>query len=113
MPPIRPKPAWVSQNPREAELIAQRGAGYGDEIRDQFITRKWQYRMLPVTDAELVAGLQKGDRLAGGAQSAPGKHHCSRSSRASLRAHFPSGIARTHAREGSHLDGQCAYANLP
>jgi hypothetical protein len=68
----RPKAAWVSQNPREAELIAQRRAGYGDEIRYQFITRKWQYRMLPVTDAGFVPGLQKGDRLAGGEQSAPG-----------------------------------------
>jgi sulfonate transport system substrate-binding protein len=51
--------AWVSQNTREAELIAQRRAGYSDEIRDQFIARKRQYHMFPVTDAEFVAGLQK------------------------------------------------------
>ena len=86
MPPIRPKPHGSRRIPEKP--IAQRRAGYGDEIRDQFITRKWQYRMLPVTDAEFVAGLQKGDRLAGGAQSAPGKHHCSRSSRASLRGRY-------------------------
>jgi sulfonate transport system substrate-binding protein len=51
--------AWVSQNAREAELIAQRRAGYSDEIRDQFIARKRQYHMFPVTDAEFVAALQK------------------------------------------------------
>lgn len=51
--------AWVSQNTREAELIAQRRAGYSDEIRDQFIARKRQYHMFPVTDEEFVAGLQK------------------------------------------------------
>jgi sulfonate transport system substrate-binding protein len=50
---------WVSQNTREAELIAQRRAGYSDEIRDQFIVRKRQYHMFPVSDAAFIAGLQK------------------------------------------------------
>jgi sulfonate transport system substrate-binding protein len=50
---------WVSHNTREAELIAQRRAGYSDEIRDQFVARKRQYHMFSVTDAAFVAGLQK------------------------------------------------------
>jgi sulfonate transport system substrate-binding protein len=50
---------WVSQNTREAEVIAQRRAGYSDEIRDQFIAHRRQYHMFPVTDAGFVAGLQK------------------------------------------------------
>lgn len=50
---------WVSQNSREAEIIAQRRAGYSDDILNQFIARKRQYHMYPVTDAAFVAGLQK------------------------------------------------------
>jgi len=50
---------WASSNTREAEIIAQRRAGYSDEIRDQFVTRKRQYHMFPVTDAVFVAGLQR------------------------------------------------------
>jgi sulfonate transport system substrate-binding protein len=50
---------WVSQNTREAEIIAQRRAGYSDAILNQFIDRKRQYHMFPVTDAAFVTGLQK------------------------------------------------------
>ncbi|HEY3638786.1 MAG TPA: NrtA/SsuA/CpmA family ABC transporter substrate-binding protein, partial [Rhizomicrobium sp.] len=78
--------AWVSQNTREAELIAQRRAGYSDEIRDQFIARKRQYHMFPVTDAEFVAGLQKAADWLTTRKSAPRKRHCRRSSRAALRS---------------------------
>src|SRR5262249_5447841 len=51
--------AWVSQNTREAERTAQRRAGYSDTILEQFIARKRQYRLYPVTDTAFVAGLQK------------------------------------------------------
>ncbi|MGA8754994.1 MAG: hypothetical protein WB611_01475 [Stellaceae bacterium] len=50
---------WVSQNTRAAALIAERRGGYSDEILDQFIARKLQYQMFPVTDAAFLARLQK------------------------------------------------------
>jgi sulfonate transport system substrate-binding protein len=50
---------WVSKNTREAEIIAQRRAGYSDAILDQFIARKRQYRLFPVNDTAFVADLQK------------------------------------------------------
>jgi len=50
---------WVSRNTREAEIIAQHRAGYSDDILNQFLARRRQYHMFPVTDAGFVAGLQK------------------------------------------------------
>jgi sulfonate transport system substrate-binding protein len=50
---------WVSDHTRDAEFIAQRKAGYSDEIRDQFIALNRKYRMYPVNDTEFASGLQK------------------------------------------------------
>lgn len=50
---------WVSENTVEAERITQAKAGYSDEIRDQFIALKRQYRFHPVSDTAFVTDLQK------------------------------------------------------
>jgi sulfonate transport system substrate-binding protein len=50
---------WVSDNSRDAEYIAQKRAGYSDEVRDQFIALNRKYRLYPVSDKEFVEGLQK------------------------------------------------------
>ena len=50
---------WATDNGREAELIAQKKAGYSDGIRDQFIALKRSYRLYPVDDLEFVGNLQK------------------------------------------------------
>jgi sulfonate transport system substrate-binding protein len=50
---------WVSDNSRDAEYIAQKRAGYSDEVRDQFIALNRKYRLYPVSDKEFVDGLQK------------------------------------------------------
>jgi sulfonate transport system substrate-binding protein len=50
---------WVSENARDAEYIAQKKAGYSDQVRDQFIALKRQYLFHPVNDRDFVAGLQK------------------------------------------------------
>jgi sulfonate transport system substrate-binding protein len=55
----RAEAAWVSQNPREAELIAQRKAGYSDVIRDRFIAAKRHYSLFSVNDKIFVINLQK------------------------------------------------------
>jgi sulfonate transport system substrate-binding protein len=50
--------AWVNQNTKEAEYIVQRRAGYSDVIRDQFIERKRNYQLIPVSNKKFVAELQ-------------------------------------------------------
>lgn len=50
---------WVNANTREAENLVQNRTKYSDEVRDQFIALKRQYKVLPVTDVEFVAELQR------------------------------------------------------
>lgn len=50
---------WTNANVAEAETIIQKRAGYADAIRDQFIARKRQYTLVPVSDKDFVAQLQK------------------------------------------------------
>jgi sulfonate transport system substrate-binding protein len=49
----------VNQNSSEAEHIVQKRTNYSDQIRDEFIALKRQYRVLPVTDTKFVAELQQ------------------------------------------------------
>ncbi|MEP9366697.1 NrtA/SsuA/CpmA family ABC transporter substrate-binding protein [Xanthobacter sp. VNH20] len=50
---------WVNDNVVEAETIVQKRAGYSDVIRDQFIARRRNYKLIPVTDKAFVAQLQQ------------------------------------------------------
>jgi sulfonate transport system substrate-binding protein len=50
---------WIAGHARDAEYIAQKKAGYRDEIRDQFVALDRKYRLYPVNDKEFVEGLQK------------------------------------------------------
>jgi sulfonate transport system substrate-binding protein len=50
---------WVSEHTKEAEYIAQKKAGYSDEVRNQFIALNRKYRLYPVSDKVFVDGLQK------------------------------------------------------
>lgn len=50
---------YVNDNSSEAEHIVQKRTNYSDQIRDQFIAQKRQYRVLPVSDLEFVAELQR------------------------------------------------------
>jgi sulfonate transport system substrate-binding protein len=50
---------WASENTSEAELINQKKGGYSDQVRDQFIAAKRQYRFYPAGDAEFISGLQR------------------------------------------------------
>jgi sulfonate transport system substrate-binding protein len=50
---------WVSDHTKDAEYMAQKKAGYRDEIRDQFVALDRKYRLYPVNDKEFVEGLQK------------------------------------------------------
>src|SRR3981081_445216 len=50
---------WISDHTKDAEYIAQKKAGYSDDVRDQFIALKRTYRLYPVNDKEFVEGLQK------------------------------------------------------
>jgi sulfonate transport system substrate-binding protein len=50
---------WIAGHTRDAEYIAQKKAGYRDEIRDQFVALERKYRLYPVNDKEFVEGLQK------------------------------------------------------
>ena len=49
---------WVNQNTSDAEHLIQKVAKYDDKIRDQFIERKRNYKLIPVTDKKFVAELQ-------------------------------------------------------
>jgi hypothetical protein len=44
--------------PRTRKYIAQKKAGYSDEIRDEFVALDRKYRLYPVNDKEFVEGLQ-------------------------------------------------------
>lgn len=50
---------WVSNNTKEAELIAQKRIDYGDQIRDHFISIRRQFKLYSVTDQDFVTRLQK------------------------------------------------------
>jgi sulfonate transport system substrate-binding protein len=49
---------WVNANVVEAETLVQKVAKYSDQVRDGFIERKRQYKLIPVTDKKFVAELQ-------------------------------------------------------
>jgi sulfonate transport system substrate-binding protein len=49
---------WASENPKEAETIAQKQGGYDDQIRDAFIAQKRRYDLKSVNDATFVKELQ-------------------------------------------------------
>jgi sulfonate transport system substrate-binding protein len=50
---------WICDHTKDAEYIAQKKAGYSDEIRDEFVALDRKYRLYPVNDKEFVEGLQK------------------------------------------------------
>jgi sulfonate transport system substrate-binding protein len=50
---------WASENSTEAERIVQKRTNYSDQIRDQFIAIKRQYKVIPVTDQAFLAELQR------------------------------------------------------
>lgn len=49
---------WVNASVVEAETLVQKVAKYSDQVRDGFIERKRQYKLIPVTDKKFVAELQ-------------------------------------------------------
>jgi sulfonate transport system substrate-binding protein len=56
---FRAEGKWVSENTKEAEYIAQKAGKYSDEVRDQFIALKRQYRYFPVNDEKFLSELQR------------------------------------------------------
>ena len=50
---------WVNQNSSETEHIVQKRTNYSDQVRDEFIALKRQYRVLPVTDSKFIGELQQ------------------------------------------------------
>jgi sulfonate transport system substrate-binding protein len=50
---------WICDHTKDAEYIAQKKAGYSDEIRDEFVALDRKYRLYPINDKEFVEGLQK------------------------------------------------------
>lgn len=50
---------WISAHTPEAELIAQKKAGYSDRVRDQFIALKRQYLLHSVDDQAFLGEFQK------------------------------------------------------
>ena len=55
---FRAEGKWISENTREAEYIAQKAGKYSDEVRDQLIALKRQYRYFPVNDEKFLSELQ-------------------------------------------------------
>ncbi|MGM4926579.1 NrtA/SsuA/CpmA family ABC transporter substrate-binding protein [Tardiphaga sp. 804_B3_N1_9] len=49
---------WVNKNTTDAEHLIQKVAKYDDRIRDQFIERKRNYTLIPVSDKKFVGELQ-------------------------------------------------------
>ncbi|BEV16980.1 NrtA/SsuA/CpmA family ABC transporter substrate-binding protein [Herbaspirillum sp. DW155] len=49
---------WISKNPREAELLVQKDAGYADAVRDSLIrlARRWEFH--GADDARFIATFQ-------------------------------------------------------
>ena len=56
---LRAEGEWVSAHSSEAEAIAQKTGKYSDQIREQFIAQKRQFRFYAVSDKQFVADLQK------------------------------------------------------
>jgi sulfonate transport system substrate-binding protein len=56
---FRTEGKWVSENSKDAEYIAQKAGKYSDQVRDQFIAMKRQYRYFAANDWQLIADLQK------------------------------------------------------
>jgi sulfonate transport system substrate-binding protein len=56
---FRAEGKWVSENTKDAEYIAQKAGKYSDEVRDQFIALKRQYRYFPVNDEQFLSELQR------------------------------------------------------
>ncbi|MBV8923826.1 MAG: NrtA/SsuA/CpmA family ABC transporter substrate-binding protein [Bradyrhizobium sp.] len=56
---FRAEGAWISENSKEAEYIAQKAGKYSDQVRDQFIAMNRQYRYFPVNDEKFLAELQR------------------------------------------------------
>ena len=56
---FRAEGKWISENTKEAETIAQKAGKYRDEVRDQFIALKRQYRYFPVNDEKFLSELQR------------------------------------------------------
>jgi sulfonate transport system substrate-binding protein len=56
---FRTEGKWVSENSKDAEYIAQKAGKYSDQVRDQFIAMKRQYRYFAVNDRQFIADLQK------------------------------------------------------
>src|SRR3954453_3631554 len=56
---FRAEGKWISENSKDAEYIAQRAGKYSDEVRDQFIALKRQYRYFAVNDEQFIGELQK------------------------------------------------------
>ncbi|HEX2888322.1 NrtA/SsuA/CpmA family ABC transporter substrate-binding protein [Vineibacter terrae] len=49
---------WVSENPVEAETIAQKEAGYSDRVRDHLIAYKRRYTLYGVRDEKFLKDFQ-------------------------------------------------------
>lgn len=56
---FRAEGKWISENSRDAEYIAQKAGKYSDQVRDQFIAMKRQYRYFPANDEQFLAELQR------------------------------------------------------
>jgi sulfonate transport system substrate-binding protein len=56
---FRTEGKWVSENSKDAEYIAQKAGKYSDQVRDQFIAMKRQYRYFAANDRQFIADLQK------------------------------------------------------
>jgi sulfonate transport system substrate-binding protein len=56
---FRTEGKWVSENSKDAEYIAQKAGKYSDQVRDQFIAMKRQYRYFAANDWQFIADLQK------------------------------------------------------
>jgi sulfonate transport system substrate-binding protein len=56
---FRAEGKWISENSKDAEYIAQKAGKYSDQVRDQFIAMKRQYRYFPVNDEKFLSELQR------------------------------------------------------
>jgi sulfonate transport system substrate-binding protein len=56
---FRAEGRWISENSKDAEYIAQKAGKYSDQVRDQFVAMRRQYRYFPVNDENFIAELQR------------------------------------------------------
>ncbi|MGY3447621.1 NrtA/SsuA/CpmA family ABC transporter substrate-binding protein [Bradyrhizobium sp. USDA 4473] len=56
---FRAEGKWISENSKDAEYIAQKAGKYSDQVRDQFIALKRQYRYFAANDESFLAELQR------------------------------------------------------